>query len=122
MKRFILLFPLLLLAAVSCKTNQYSILGTTTYEDCEGSPVYLRCGDISDTTTVAADGTFTFTGKIDSPQVGAVQIMNESKRMMYSYLVLEPGTIKVEISPRSTASGTPLNEALTAADLNELLR
>ena len=120
MKRFTFFFTLLLFAVVSCKTNnQYTILGTTTFEDCEGSPVYLRCGDISDTTTVAADGTFSFTGKVDAPQVGAVQIMNSSKRMMYSYLILEPGTLKVEISPRSTVSGTPLNEALTAYELRK---
>ena len=116
-------FSFLALLAVACapgnKGQDYTVSGTTTYDGCEGSPVYLRCGDISDTTTVAADGTFTFTGKIDSPQVGAVQIMNESKRMMYSYLVLEPGTIKVEISPRSTASGTPLNEAMTAYELRK---
>ena len=121
MKRPVFLFSLLLLAVVSCKTqtNQYSILGKTTYEDSEGSTVYLRCGDITDTTVVAADGTFSFSGQIDEPQVGAIQIRNNSKQMMYAYLLLEPGTLQVEISPRSTVSGTPLNEALTAYELRK---
>ena len=121
MKRLIFLFTLPALLLVSCKTtnNTYTIAGTTTYEVNEGDPVYLRCGDISDTTTVAADGSFSFTGTVDAPQVGAVQIMNGSKKMMYAYLVLEPGTLNVEISPRSTVSGTPLNEALTAYEVRK---
>ena len=115
MKRFTFLFLLPALALFSCKSNSntYTIAGTTTYEVSEGDPVYLRCGDISDTTQIAADGTFSFSGTVDTPQVGAVQIMNSSRKMMYAYLVLEPGTLKVEISPKSTVSGTPLNEALT---------
>ena len=112
MKRFALLIPLLATVMVACKSNQYTIAGTTTFDGCEGNAVILRYGDVKDTTYIK-DNTFSFTGKIDTPETATVTIVNDQKKRMACELVLEPGTVKVEIAPESSCSGTPLNDALS---------
>ena len=113
MRSFIHFLPLLLAAVVSCQSKQFTITGTTTYEGCEGNPVYLRHGDVRDTTFIR-DNAFSFSGEIENPEIALVQIENDQQKLMYSYLVLEPGKLQVEISERSTCTGTPLNEAYSA--------
>ena len=115
MRHFTFILAVLALAAVSCKTNDFTISGTTTFEGCEGNPVYLRYGDNSDTTYVS-NNSFSFTGKVETPVIGLIQIDNQQRKLMYCYLVVEPGDMKVEISDRSNCSGTPLNEAYSAYD------
>ena len=113
MKRYFLLFTLCAAAAVSCKTNQYTVAGTTTFEGVEGNAVVLRHGDVKDTTYIK-DNAFTFTGKVDTPETATITILNDQKKRMNGELILEPGTVKVEISPNSVCSGTPLNDAFCA--------
>ena len=118
MKKYTLPLLLLALAAVSCKeksSDQFTISGTTTYEGCEGAPVYFSCGELRDTTFVK-DNAFSFSGTVESPEVGLIQIVTNPPRLIYAYLVLEPADLKVEVSPRSTVSGSALNEAYNAYD------
>ena len=113
MKRCFILFTLCAAAAVSCKTKQYTVAGTTTFEGVEGNAVVLRHGDVKDTTYIK-DNAFTFTGKVDTPETATITILNDQKKRMNGELILEPGTVKVEISPNSVCSGTPLNDAFCA--------
>ncbi len=113
MKRYFILFTLCAAAVVSCKTNQYTVAGTTTFEGVEGNAVVLRHGDVKDTTYIK-DNAFTFTGKVDTPETATITILNDQKKRMNGELILEPGTVKVEISPNSVCSGTPLNDAFCA--------
>ena len=113
MKRCFILFTLCAAAAVSCKTNQYTVAGTTTFEGVEGNAVVLRHGDVKDTTYIK-DNAFTFNGKVDTPETATITILNDQKKRMNGELILEPGTVKVEISPNSVCSGTPLNDAFCA--------
>jgi len=120
MKKFIIPFFVVLAGAlVSCKQNDYSISGKVEFEGCEGASALLFCGEIKDT-TVITDGAFSFTGTIEEPEVGLIRIVNDQKKLMYSYIVVEPGSeIEVVISENSTSTGTELNDANTAYELRK---
>lgn len=112
MKRLTYLLAGLALVAASCQNNSYTINGSTTYENVDGAQVILFYGDKSDTTHVTGN-TFSFSGEVESSDIGIIRIDNTQRKMMYCYFVLEPGTLDIEVSPYSTCSGTPLNEIYT---------
>ena len=119
MKRLPFLFVIMGLALVSCRDNNtFTINGTTEYEGCDGYPVYIRYGDVRDTTVVSGN-TFSFSGKIDSPEIADITIENDQMKMMYCYVVVEPGTIDVVVSPRSTSTGTELNDILSGYEFRK---
>ncbi len=110
MKHSFLLISLSILAVFSCKTNSYTISGTTTLEDCDSAFVYLRHGEARDSAIVQGNA-FCFSGKIENPELASIQISNKAKKRMSCPLILEPGKINVELSENSKACGTPLNDA-----------
>lgn len=112
MKRLTYLLAVFAIVATSCQNNNYTINGTTTYENVDGAQVIMFYGDKSDTTHVTGN-TFSFTGEVEMSDIGMIRIDNTQRKMMYCYFVLEPGTLDIEVSPYSTCSGTPLNEIYT---------
>ena len=112
MKRYFL--PLLagLLAVFSCKDNNtYVIDGKILDGGSEGCEVYLRHGMTTDTAVVKA-GAFRFEGLAETPEVGRIVLFNDQMPKPNGPVVLEPGKIKVTVSDRIVASGTPLNDDL----------
>ena len=109
MKRLSYLIMICLAASTSCKNSTYSVSGSVTGDDCEGCKVYLRHGEVIDSTTVS-DKQFFFSGDVVSPEMGYITVRNGQRRAPSGVLVLEPGKIAIEISEEGVGQGTPLND------------
>ena len=114
MKRIFLPLLCCLVAAFSCKNNTYVISGTVDRDDCDGREVYLRCGEVTDTTVVSGQ-TFSFTGEAETPRMAHIMVNTGERRSPRATLVLEPGKISVTVGEEGTACGTPLNDDYSAA-------
>ena len=109
MKRTSFLVVICLAAVLSCKSNTYTISGNITADDCDGCTVYLRHGDVIDSTTVN-DKQFSFSGEVASSEMGYISVRNGQRRPPSGVVVLEPGKISIEISEEGIGQGTPLND------------
>jgi thiol-disulfide isomerase/thioredoxin len=103
---------MLLLSACSQPSRRYTITGVIGDENSELTVVHLtdRQGQVEASDTLAADGTFTFTGEADSAATVVRVMADRAHRVL---LFLEPGEIQVDLTQR-TAVGTPLNDEYTA--------
>lgn len=111
MKTNILSALLIALAAGSSCTNptsSYTVTGSVPDTTFNGTKIYIHNRDndrIMDSTTIE-NGSFAFTGKIDT----AVLCFTQIGREYYTNFMLENGTIKLNMEKPNTPSGTPLNE------------
>ena len=116
----------------SCGNNTYTINGTVEDPSLEGSKVYkierYDTGEMVSSSmstmeqymdsTLVADGKFSFTGKIDSPDYCTIYIPSgnpENGPYLYQAVVIEPGvTTRVEAlgNRASRVSGSAFNDAL----------
>ena len=105
------LFCMAIVSACDGVKNEYAINGTVPDNNLNGRMVYLtdiNDGQIVDSTAVA-DGKFTFKGIADSAMARNLSIDN-----FHANLILEKGTITVDMSDPYSAKGTPATEALGA--------
>ena len=120
------------LLLASCSNNTYTIGGTVEDPSLEGSKVYkierYDTGEMVSNamstleqymdSTLVADGKFSFTGKIDSPDYCTIYIPSsdpENGPYIYQAVVIEPGvTTRVEAlgNRSSRVSGSAFNDAL----------
>ena len=109
-----------MLVLASCGNgNNYQIEGQG-FDDLNGQTVYLldqaSMGEMADS-TVVKDGRFSFTGKVDSPWVGAVATLGGVGMLC----VVEPGTVHITAD---SLWGTPLNDEMCKfvqkTNMNEL--
>ncbi len=108
------------LLLISCQTNsRYTIQGTVADEAYEGTNVYLQrmTADAMENidTAIVLDGSFTFTGSVDSAVLRFVALDEsvQSKRGASVPMQLEPGTLTVAFDSVVTITGTPVNDAYT---------
>jgi thiol-disulfide isomerase/thioredoxin len=96
-----------MLAACSGENNKYTIRGTVSDGLSDGTIVFMTDfgeGFIVDSTKVI-NGKFTFEGVADSAIVVRLSMRNLSAE-----LILEKGTISIDLSDSYGAKGTPLND------------
>ena len=105
MKRISFLVMICLAAALSCRNNTYLVSGSVTGDDCDSCTVYLRHGDVVDSTTVIGKR-FSFSGEVASPEMGYITVRNGQRRAPSGVVVLEPGKITIEISEEGIGQGT----------------
>ncbi|MEJ2161772.1 MAG: TlpA disulfide reductase family protein [Robiginitalea sp.] len=112
-------FSILLISLVSCgemATDGYLIKGTISGDIADSTKVYLRKSDadlqpVESDSTFIAEGSFTFTGKINEPRLYYIFIEEVSGGIP---LILEDGNVDVTAHKDSLnaaiVSGTPQNE------------
>lgn len=109
----ILTLAMLLCLLGGCKHNgAYTINGVISMPGFDGSTVYLIDMNTSEPidSAVVADGQFAFKGFTEQPTIGVIQASSDDAGVSCtSYLVLEEGTIYIDIVTDSL-SGTPLND------------
>lgn len=109
----ILTLAMLLCLLGGCKHNgAYTINGAISMPSFDGSLVYLTDMNTSEPidSVVVADGKFTFQGSVEQPTIGVIRATSVNEDVSCtSYLVLEEGTIYIDIVTDSL-SGTPLND------------
>lgn len=116
MKRHYYFLPALLVIIIctACQRPNYQIEGHIQSAK-EGDTVFLqqRRGNVLETTdtSIIHDGRFTFTGYEDSIQPHAITYANEQEDYFVP-LVIEPGTITVDLKKKFQIGGTPHNDAL----------
>ena len=109
------LFTLLIaaLAGSSCTTNtpSYTVTGTLPDTTYNGKTLYIydRDNDQALDSTIIANASFTFTGKIDTPALCFMQV----DRSLYTNFMLENGTITLDLQKPNHPTGTPLNQVFT---------
>lgn len=115
MKRNILLALLItLVAGSSCThpTSSYTVTGSIPDTTFDGTQIYIYNRDnnrVMDSATIG-NGTFTFTGSIDT----AVLCFTQISKKYYTNFMLENGTITLDMEKPNTPSGTPLNDVFTS--------
>ena len=105
------LFALLIaaLAGTSCTTTpSYTVTGTLPDTTFNGKTLYIydRDNDQALDSTIIANASFTFTGKIDTPALCFVQL----NRNLYTNFMLENGAITLDLQNPNHPTGTPLNQ------------
>lgn len=107
--------PLLALWASCVNKDAYTINGKVSDSLLKNQTIYiidpLAEGPL-DSTKAAADGSFTFQGTSEQPQIVNLVVMRESTPQGIT-LVLEPGNISVNLDD-NTIGGTTLNDRLNA--------
>ncbi|MFA6873413.1 MAG: DUF4369 domain-containing protein [Bacteroidaceae bacterium] len=103
---------LLLLLFTSCAKN-YKVEGTSAVSVIDGKMIYLKIAGENGMITVdsaeVVHGSFSMSGKLDSIMMVSIFMDGEN----YTPMVLEEGTVKVEITPSGiNVKGTPLNDKL----------
>ena len=103
---------LLLLLFTSCGKN-YKVEGTSAVSVIDGKMIYLKIAGENGMITVDSaeviHGSFSMSGKLDSTMMVSIFMDGEN----YTPMVLEEGTVKVEITPSGiNVKGTPLNDKL----------
>jgi thiol-disulfide isomerase/thioredoxin len=112
MRNVFLIAFLCMLAASCTDKNSYKIDGTIP-EEYNGQQVYLFDYDSNTNvdSALVADGKFTFTGLSDTTIFLGLK---SDDATVFSTIILEAGTIKVDLSDPLKVSGTPLNDKLIA--------
>ena len=111
------IFPyIIVLLLISCgNKNQFEINGSIDNPEFERCNVYLYFDNNSplpNDSTVVIDGKFHFSGQIENPSVGIVEVFDQSHKQNYNvFIALESGNINADLS-RYEVSGTPLNDTL----------
>lgn len=88
--------------------NAYTIQGTVTGAD--GQVVTLRSESEQLAIDTIRDGKFSFSGVVDQP----VTVVANAGRGHANSFILEPGQITISLDGSAPATGTPLNDELTA--------
>jgi thiol-disulfide isomerase/thioredoxin len=112
--QFILLAIIVLFVSCSDKQSGYEIKGTVPDSNLDGYWVFMtdyNKGEIVDSTLVA-DGKFVFRGSINGSAV-----RNLNLRYLSVDLIVEEGTITLDISDPYSPKGTPLTEELNKFNL-----
>lgn len=108
MKKSSLLLVLVFFFCACGHQQRYSIQGHLNDPALEGSTVYLCHGEVKDS-TVVANGEFCFKGSVAEPTVALVYCMPTAAPHRSGYLVLERGSIYIDLIADSL-SGTPRND------------
>ncbi|MBS2098297.1 DUF4369 domain-containing protein [Carboxylicivirga linearis] len=102
-----------------CSTNKtnYVIKGSLHSEAYNGEFIYLVPFNNPTVERVDSvmvyDGTFTFKGKVDQPEVYIVRTRPKLRLQLQELLIVkEPGDITIKFGPDSSASGTNSNDSL----------
>ena len=111
-----------LLAACNGKQNGYTIQGTISdivgLEN--GDSVFLARQEgpsqlVNIDSTTVKEGTFTFKGNQEKPELFSIIYQNEGKDHAYATVILENGNINVSLTPNSSlARGTRNNDVFSA--------
>ncbi len=120
MRKTVNLFILSVLV-ISCQTNtKYTIQGTVADETLEGSNIYMQQmtddAMVATDTAIIIDGSFAFTGSADSALLRFISLDEsvKSKQRVKVPVLVEPGTLTINIDSVVTVTGTEANEAYTA--------
>lgn len=99
------------MAACSSNKQPYVIEGTAPDSTYNGQMVYMQEYEYDQTVDSAEviDGKFTFKGVVDTAVIRGLYLSG-----LYATLILEKGTITVDLSNSESAQGTELNDGLTA--------
>ncbi len=105
---------------ISCQTNsRYTIHGTVALDVYEGANVFMQVmtANAMDNidTAIVIDGSFTFTGQVDSAVLRFITLDESVQAKMGARVpvLLEPGTLTIGIDSVVTVTGTKVNEAYT---------
>lgn len=108
-----ILYALMSLVALASCSTSYNIQGTSNMSTIDGQKLYLKVlkdGELKSIDSCdVVHGQFSFSGTIDSVQMGQI-FMDETSLLP---VVLEGGDINIKIdNAQQTVSGTPLNDKL----------
>lgn len=95
---------------ISCNApSTYTIEGVVTDSILNGHMIYLTdmASQEAIDSKIITDSKFSFTGKVDTPFVGILQV-----RPYREVVIVEGGKIKVKFGSNSKISGTPLNDEM----------
>jgi thiol-disulfide isomerase/thioredoxin len=112
MKKLLVVGTMVIMAACSSNKQSYIIEGTAPDSTYNGKMVYMKEYEYNQTVDSAEvfDGKFTFKGAVDTAVIRRLDL----KWRLYANLILEKGTITVDMSNPISAKGTELNNGLRA--------
>ncbi|WP_340111733.1 DUF4369 domain-containing protein [Maribellus mangrovi] len=118
MRKIVLQLLILALGFMSCNSNkEFEITGQLPDKSFDGEWIYLvpmvnAPVERVDSTTIR-DGKFSFSGKVDLPEIYVIRAKPLLRISLQELLVVkEPGKLQVYIGKNSSVAGTALNDSL----------